>query len=140
MKIAYLTLKELSKTKASIHASCNQIPLEVRKNCKKNSHQTLQPEYCRVRCCCAAGDVAHHASKATFKILFFIIVIVFNRSYIEFYPTRKKWFCACHDVIFSDFPIFSFHRKIRTFPKKFLTVFLINRIDKFIKILVGVKF
>ena len=96
--------------------------------------------YCRVRCCCAAGDVAHHASKDTFKILFFIIVIVFNRSYIEFYPTKKKWFCACCDVIFSDFPIFSFHGKNRTFPKKFLTFFLINRIDKFIKILMGVKF
>ena len=40
--------------------------------------------YCRVRCCCAAGDVAHPASKCTFKIVFVIIVIMFNGSLIEF--------------------------------------------------------
>ena len=40
---------------------------------------------------------------------------------------------------FSDFPIFSIHGKNRTFPKKFPTVFVIHRIDKFIKILLAVK-
>ena len=71
---------------------------------------------------------------------FFIIVIVFNRSSTEFKSTRKKWFWECQDGIFSDFLIFSFHRKIQTFLKKFLSVFVIHRIDKFIKILMVEKF
>ena len=43
-----------------------------------------------------------------------------------------------HFLWLSD--IFISQKKIRTFPKEFLTLFAINHNDKFIKVLLAVKF
>ena len=59
---------------------------------------------------------------------------------LNFNPPGKNDFARAMTSFSQIFPIFSFHGKIQPFPKKFLTVFVINRTDKFIKVIFSTKF